>query len=80
MEVDRSIVFYEKQGERLIGEIPIYIEIGELKNIFIAKKDDPLLYDPYKIGKKEKEALIKLISVNIDLDSYDYFLECFQKK
>jgi hypothetical protein len=80
MEVERSVVYYDKKTDHYLGEIPIGIEIQKLKQIFKPKKNDPLLYDPYKIGQKQKIALNKLITIDLDLDAYDYFLECFQKK
>lgn len=80
MEVERCIVFYDKKTNQFIGEIPIEIELEKLKKIFKPKKNDPLLYDPYKIEIEQKIAIDKLITIKFDLDVYSYFLECFQKK
>jgi len=80
MEVERSIVHYDKKTNQYIGEVPIDIELEKLKQIFKPKKGDPLLYDPYIIGIEQKIAIDKLITINLDLDAYIYFLECFQKK
>ena len=80
MKAERSIVYYDKKTDQYLGEIPIDIELEKLKQIFAPKKKDPLLYDPYKIGQEQKKAIYKLITINLDLDTYNYFLECFQKK
>ena len=79
MAIKRNIVFYDKKTDKYLGEIPINIELEKLKQIFKPKKKDPLLYDPYKIGTKQKTALEKFGSVNLDLSAFDYFLECYQE-
>jgi hypothetical protein len=80
MKIERCIVYYDKKTDQYIGEVPIDIELEKLKQIFTPKGKDPLLYDPYKIGLEQKKTLDKLIIIDLDLDTYNYFLESFQKK
>lgn len=80
MRVRRRIRFYEKQGEKWMGEILLeHVEVQDLLNILDAKEygDDLLLFDCYPLDKIKLDKLSKLTKqfFDIDLTKYDYFLE-----
>jgi hypothetical protein len=79
-EATRQIRFYEKHGDKYIGEIPIKnVQFKDLLNLIDAKeyKDDPVLYDCYFLDKSKLDKLSAFANqaFALDLDKYDYFLE-----
>ena len=80
MEIERCISFYEKDGESYIGDFNVdFLSFDFLSSLFKPPKNDPLLYDVYKINAKLALEIQKKIDFTFDFDKYDYFLECFQK-
>lgn len=84
IEVNRYIRFYEKYGDKYIGEIPLKnVALYDLLALFSIEKyqSDNLLYNCYILEK----AILKKLEIlenqvfNLNLDSYEYFLESTAK-
>lgn len=79
-QVERHINLYEKNGEKLVGEIPINeVALKDLLELVTAEeyKDDYLLYDCYLLNKEMLDRLSKLANkaIEYDLNKYQYYLE-----
>jgi hypothetical protein len=84
VEVNRIITWYERDGEKFVGEIYVNeIEQERLLELITVKeyKDDYLLYNCYQLDTIMLDALSKLAGkeINYDLDKYEYFLEAMGK-
>lgn len=74
--VIRRIRWYEKSGDRLIGETTLNtISLTELQTWFGAPADDPL-YDCYPVSMPQASHLQQKLEEQLDLDQYSYYLEC----
>ena len=81
MNIQRVISVYSKRTQELKEEIVIdIISLDQLKEIFISKSDDPLMYDPYPIWPKQAKEINKLLATKIVFDFIDnfYSVECYQ--
>ncbi|TSE03805.1 DUF7683 domain-containing protein [Aquimarina algiphila] len=79
-KIQRSITFYEKSGETLIGERILLEEdfpLLELKRMFETSEKDPLLYEQYNINKEMANRIANMIDFSFDFDKYEYFFETF---
>jgi hypothetical protein len=71
------LVWYSGKDESLAGEYPIRgIGIEQLQATFRPPQGDPLLYDSYSVGDEEAKFLGKALGIDLDLDHYDFFIEC----
>ena len=76
-KTERIVRWFEKRGDRLLGEIRLEQEnLGELQKLFDIPSDNPM-YECYLI---ETEAQVRyfqdILRLKIDTQLYDYFLEC----
>lgn len=72
----RVLQGYEKNGENLAVEIPISsVPLEFLQKLFGERSDD-LMYYCYKLDKDKAMALQKIINKQIDLEHYDFYLDC----
>lgn len=72
----RHIRYFDKQTFEFIGEVEMdEINIKYLRKIFKLEDNDKLLLS-YEITKKQKMYMEKLSGLNINLEKYDYFMEC----
>ncbi len=72
----RFISYYQKDGEKLLGDVPlIKLDLAALRVLLQVADDDPL-YDVYPIDEPLKNFLQRYTEHNINLGQYDYFLEC----
>lgn len=74
-KVVRSIRWYSKQDESLVGEIPLKPNLTELQKIFDEPSYDPIFFN-YQITEQEVGYFRKKLAHSLDLAHYDYFLEC----
>ena len=71
---------YEKKGDNLEIEIALKgISLKKLQEIFNRPNDDSM-YDCYPVSYKEKTILELYAEETIDLEKYDFFLECYAKE
>lgn len=80
MRIERVISWFDKSSEELLGEYNIdYIDLEVLKKIFVPKKEDPLMYDPYTINYKESRKIKPyLTNFVFDFEKFIYQVDCFQ--
>jgi len=81
MQLERLITVFDNKTETLKEEVNIdYIELNELKRIFNASDDDPLMYNIYEIKTDHVHSLNKLLKNKIDFDikANAYYVECVQ--
>ena len=84
IEVNRHITLYEKDGDKFIGKIQLKsVALKDLQSI-VSKgkyKDDHLLYNCYLLDKSmlDKLAILDNQTFNLNLDSYEYYLESTAK-
>lgn len=80
IKVDRQISFYEKYGEKHIGEISINeIPLKDLTDLISVEnyKDDYLLYDCYFLDKVllDRISVLAQKPIDYDLERFQYYLE-----
>ncbi|AZI24058.1 hypothetical protein EA772_01380 [Pedobacter sp. G11] len=80
MKIERIISWFNKTNEELLGEYNIdHIDLDILKQIFPSKEEDPLLYDPYTIHRKEAKKLQPYLKdFTFELEKFIYQIDCFQ--
>lgn len=77
-DVYRCVGCFEKQGNRLLKEIPLKgIELARLQEIFGVPADDPM-YDVWDIDSRRAEQLEPYLPEKLDLEQYDCSLHCYQ--
>jgi len=75
--VKRVLAWYTKEGDRIVGEHTLpEIGIEQLKVAFRPPDWDPLMYDSYPVGQEAAKFLGAAIGIPLDLDRFDYFVEC----
>jgi len=84
IEVNRHISFYEKDGDKCIGEIPLKnVTLKDLQSLVSIEeyKEDYLLYNCYFLDKSmlDKLAILENQIFNLNLESYEYYLEATAK-
>ncbi len=68
---------YEKEGDDFVEEWPLKgISAGTLHALFEQPEDDPM-YDAYPVHEAQAERLQAYVDHLIDLQAYDYFVECY---
>lgn len=76
MKVERFLRAYEKEGDNLVGEHRLEgISIIELQSMFGEPSDSPM-YECYPVTTNQLERLQNVIKAPLDLQAYDYFVEC----
>ena len=72
----RTVSYFDKQTETMVGEhLLAGINPPALQSLFGVESDDPM-YDVWPNGPREAEILKPHVDGTIDLDRYDYFLDC----
>lgn len=81
MDIERVVTVYDKISDILLQEYPLNnIDLQALRLFFRLPEQDYLMYDTYKINKKEASLMSKFVpNILFDFQSYDYYVECFQK-
>jgi len=76
VNVVRTVAFFDKRTEELVGEYPLVgIDLPTLQALFRVEPEDPM-YDVWAVGPAEAALLRNHVIGNIDLERYDYFVEC----
>jgi hypothetical protein len=76
-EVIRVLYCYEKHGDRPVAEYRLDgIDLERLRAAFRPPSDDPLMYGSYLAGADQAGLFEPVIGKPLDLDRYDYFVEC----
>jgi hypothetical protein len=79
MKIERLISCFDIKTEKLICEYSIdNVDFDILKKIIKPKKNDPLMYNPYRVKKNQINELEKFVNIKFDLDNYIYQVDCFQ--
>jgi len=81
MKFERLITVFDSETEGLKEEINIdYIGLDQLKKIFKAQDDDPLMYNIYEIKADHVQSVNELLKNKIafDLRANAYYIECAQ--
>jgi hypothetical protein len=76
MDIVRQIDIFDNDTELLVQEIPIVLfDLNTFETRFNAKKDDPLMYNPYEITSDTVDLFPK---INFDFKRFSYYLVCYQ--
>jgi hypothetical protein len=76
-DVTRVLVWYSNKDDSFVAEHALEgIDLEQLKALFKPPPGDPLMYDSYPVGRDEAALLGKVLGISIDLDHFDYFVEC----
>jgi len=68
---------YQKEGDALVDEWPLPgINAATLQDLFEQSQDNPM-YDGYLVGEAQAGHLQAYVDHTIDLQAYDYFVECY---
>ncbi|MCL1472002.1 DUF7683 domain-containing protein [Argonema antarcticum] len=72
----RVVRWYDKNGDKLVGQSTLQdIKLSDIQDIFGESKDNPM-YDCYPVNAFHVNQLKKFVEDEIDIDYYDYFVEC----
>ena len=75
--VERAISSFHKTSGELIRTTTIYLSLEQLKTIFTAYPNDPLMYDSYNMTSEQVGRLSAMDdTIALDTERYDYELEC----
>ena len=76
-EVMRILTKFQKDGDDLLDEFELNgVELQELRASFQRPADDPM-YLCYPVSKVQPQYLQRYVSEKIDVEAYDYFVECY---
>lgn len=78
-KVERTIAVYKTGADEPFIEINVdIIPFETIKHIVIAKDDDPLMYDGYRLGVKEIEQFNNYLQekIEVNFEKYFYILIC----
>lgn len=76
MKVIRQVDIFDKQTEGLVQEVPIHnFDLKTFRERFMAKSEDPLMYDPYEITSATMDLFP---GIHFDFDKYSYQVSCYQ--
>jgi hypothetical protein len=76
MDIVRQIDVFDNGTELLVREIPIdAFDLDTFKTRFNAKKEDPLMYDPYEITV---ETMDLFPGLKFDFKKFSYYVGCYQ--
>ncbi len=50
--------------------------MDQFQAIFRPPQSDPRMYDSYPVGSDEARLLSQALGIELDLDRFDYFVEC----
>ena len=74
--VRRILRWYKKDGDGLVGEQVLNLDLRWLQKLF-GEPRDSLMFECYPVSKMQARRLSKRIEYLFNLDFYDYFLEGF---
>jgi hypothetical protein len=73
----RLVSFYSKGGDFPAGKHRLEgIRVSELQSMFGIAPENPM-YDVYPVGPDQARHLQRFVKEAIDLEKYDYFVECY---
>lgn len=74
--IPKEVVYYEKQGDRYIGNFSLPIlELEKVRALLNRPNDDPIIF-VFPITTPEQIAFFEeILDCKFNVDSYDYFLE-----
>lgn len=76
IQVLRMLRWYEKEANQLIGELSLpNIELTELQELF-QESPDNLMFECYAIGSRQAYYFQQKVKPKLNLDDYDYFIDC----
>jgi hypothetical protein len=76
MDVVRQIDVFDNKTELLVQEIAMDVfDLDTFKTRFNAKKEDPLMYDPYEITE---ETVDLFPDIKFDFKRFSYYVGCYQ--
>ena len=74
-QVIRVLRWYEKNGDALVGEQVLNIDLRSLQKLF-GESRDSLMFECYPVSRMQARYLQRRLRRTFNLDSYAYFLEC----
>ncbi|GCA71872.1 hypothetical protein MiYa_03415 [Microcystis aeruginosa NIES-2519] len=81
IELIRVLVWFNKDNDDYVGEYTLNIlDINELKKIFNVTDSDEQMINCYPVFVEQASYLESLLNIEIDLEKYDYFVECYGNK
>jgi hypothetical protein len=74
--VVRTLSYYPKGRDFLAGEYPLNgVDVGDLRTLFGIDSGNPM-FDVYPVGPEQVTFLQKVLHRELDLETFDYFVEC----
>lgn len=74
-QVIRVLRWYKKDGDALVGEQVLNLNLRSLQKLF-GESRDSLMFECYPVSRMQARYLQRRLRRSFDLDSYAYFLEC----
>lgn len=76
MNVIRQVDIFDNQTDGLVKEVPIdNFDLETFRRRFNAKKEDPLMYDPYETTSMTTDLFP---NISFDFNKYSYQVSCYQ--
>jgi hypothetical protein len=76
MMISRTLSYYRKKSDSPAGEYPLTnVTMESLRTLFGVSSDNPM-FDVYPVGPEQVPLLQEVLRRPLDLDRYDYFVEC----
>ncbi len=80
VDVARYVRWYSRRGNNQVGEEKIEsIDMNLLSNILNPPQSDKRMYGCYKVNKENVDRIQSLVKGKMDIEEYDYFVECDSK-
>ena len=74
--VVRTLSYYPKESDFPAGDLPLAgIDVGVLRKLFGVDSENPM-FDVYQVGPEQVSFLQKALRRELDLETFDYFVEC----
>jgi hypothetical protein len=71
------LVWYSREDETVVGEVPMEgISTEQLQAVLRPPAGDPLMFDSYPVRQAEAKFLGEALGIDLDVDHFDYFVEC----
>ena len=74
LPVDWRPSWFDKSGDRFVGEIQLPIQDESLLREILLEKPGTPLVGEIPVGEVHREAIEKLAGMKLDLSCYDYFI------
>lgn len=74
-QLERVVAYYNKADEEYESEYLVEIDLDTIRSLWEPYEYDAEYKQMYPIEEKQRAVIEKILGEQLDLDTYDYFLE-----